>query len=149
MNRAILIGNLTKDPELRFTGSGIPVCTFTLAINRRFQNQQGQREADFIPIVVWRAQGESCAKYLRKGSKAAVCGTIQTRTYDGQDGTRRYVTEVIADEVQFLNTRAGGEEGPGGIPQEQYAPPPATAAGNTVPPPGLQSVELDDDELPF
>ena len=110
MNRAMLIGNLTKDPELRATGSGIAVCTFTLAVQRRFANRDSQtREADFIPIVVWRAQAENCAKYLHKGSQAAVCGSIQTRSYDAPDGSKRYVTEIVADEVQFLGKSDSGD----------------------------------------
>ena len=110
MNRAMLIGNLTKDPELRATGSGIAVCTFTLAVQRRFANRDSQtREADFIPIVVWRAQAENCAKYLHKGSQAAVCGSVQTRSYDAPDGSKRYVTEIVADEVQFLGKSDSGD----------------------------------------
>ena len=106
----MLIGNLTKDPELRATGSGIAVCTFTLAVQRRFANRDSQtREADFIPIVVWRAQAENCAKYLHKGSQAAVCGSVQTRSYDAPDGSKRYVTEIVADEVQFLGKSDSGD----------------------------------------
>jgi single-strand DNA-binding protein len=106
----MLIGRLTRDPELRATGSGISVCTFTIAVDRRFQNRDAQtREADFIPVVVWRAQAENCAKYLQKGSQAAICGSIQTRTYDAPDGSKRYVTEVVADEVQFLSRPNGND----------------------------------------
>lgn len=111
MNKCFLIGNLTKDPELKTTTSGTSVCNFTLAVTRRFSNQQGEREADFLPIVVWRAQAENCAKYLRKGSQVAVAGTIQTRNYEAQDGSRRYVTEIVGDEVKFLNRIAGREDG--------------------------------------
>lgn len=120
MNKCILIGNLTKDPELRTTAStGVSVCTFTIAVSRRFDNQKGEREADFIPIVVWRAQAENCAKYLRKGSQVAVSGSIQTRSYEAQDKTRRYVTEVIADEVKFLNRIANQGDRPSQGPGEQ------------------------------
>lgn len=104
MNKVFLIGNLTKDPELSTTPNGISYCKFTLAVTRRY-SKDGQRETDFLNIVVWRAQADNCAKYLKKGSKAAVSGSIQTRSYDGQDGTRRYVTEIAADEVQFLSTK--------------------------------------------
>lgn len=114
MNKAFLIGRLARDPELRTTPSGVSVCTFRLAISRRFANQQGVREADFINIVVWRAQGENCARYLTKGSQCAVSGSIQTRAYSAQDGSKRYVTEVVADEVQFLNRIAGREDGSAG-----------------------------------
>ncbi|ABQ23612.1 hypothetical protein CKR_P31 (plasmid) [Clostridium kluyveri NBRC 12016] len=102
MNRTVLIGRLTKDPELKFTPSnGTAVTTFTLAINRRF-SKDGQQEADFIPIVVWGKIAESSANYLTKGKLAGVAGRIQTRSYEAKDGTMRYVTEVVADEVQFL-----------------------------------------------
>lgn len=109
MNKVILIGNLTKDPELSTTNSGISVCRFTLAVPRRFQNAEGERETDFLNITVWRNQAENCSKYLRKGSKACVTGTIQTRSYDAQDGTKRYVTDIVADEVEFLSSRQNGE----------------------------------------
>ncbi len=109
MNKCILIGNLTKDPELRtLPSSGTAVANFTVAVSRRFANQQGEREVDFIPVVVWRAQAENCAKYLRKGSQVAVWGSIQTRSYEAQDKTRRYVTEIVADEVKFLSRPQGG-----------------------------------------
>lgn len=105
MNKVILIGNLTKDPELSTTNNGISYCKFTLAVSRNYI-RDGKRETDFLPIIVWRIQAENCAKYLRKGSKAAICGSIQTRNYEAADGTRRYVTEITADEVQFLSTRS-------------------------------------------
>ncbi|MHC1681358.1 MAG: single-stranded DNA-binding protein [Clostridiaceae bacterium] len=102
MNKIVLIGRLTKDPELKFTpGNGTAVATFTLAVDRRFQ-KDGQKEADFIPIVVWGKQAESTANYVSKGKLMGVSGRIQVRNYDAKDGTKRYVTEVVADEVQFL-----------------------------------------------
>ena len=104
MNKVFLIGTLTKDPELSSTTSGIKFCRFTLAVSRNY-SKDGKRETDFLPVVVWRAQADNCARYLKKGSRAAVCGSIQTRTYDAQDGSRRYVTEIAADEVQFLTTK--------------------------------------------
>lgn len=104
MNKVFLIGNLTKDPELSSTASGIKFCRFTLAVSRSY-SKDGKRETDFLPVVVWRAQADNCARYLKKGSRAAVCGSIQTRNYDAQDGSRRYVTEIAADEVQFLTTK--------------------------------------------
>ena len=110
MNKVILIGNLTKDPELTTTNSGISVCRFTLAVPRRFQNAEGERETDFLNITVWRNQAENCNKYLKKGSKASVVGTIQTRSYDAQDGTKRYVTDIVADEVEFLTSRQSTDE---------------------------------------
>ncbi len=102
MNKVFLIGRLAAGPELRTTQNGISVATFRLAVNRRRANQQGVHEADFINIVVWRALGENCARYLTKGSQCAVSGSIQTRAYSAQDGSKRYVTEVVADEVEFL-----------------------------------------------
>jgi len=135
MNKAILVGNLTRDPELRSTAGSIPVCTFTIAINRRFKNAQGEREADFIPIVTWRQQAEFCSKYLHKGSKVSVCGVIQTRTYDAQDGTKRYVTEVVADEVNNLSPMSQNGEGGYQATSPMSAPPPMKA--------------VEDDDLPF
>lgn len=122
MNKCILIGNLTKDPELRtLPNSGTSVANFTVAVSRRFANQQGEREVDFLPVVVWRAQAENCAKYLRKGSQVAVFGSIQTRSYEAQDKTRRYVTEIVADEVKFLSrpsaSRNEGQSPSGGSSQ--------------------------------
>ncbi|NYV64628.1 single-stranded DNA-binding protein [Bacillus sp. Gen3] len=105
MNRVVLVGRLTKDPDLRFTPSGAAVATFTLAVNRTFTNQQGEREADFINCVVWRKPAENVANFLKKGSLAGVDGKLQTRSYEGQDGKRVYVTEVVAESVQFLEPK--------------------------------------------
>lgn len=105
MNRVVLVGRLTKDPELRYTPSGAAVATFTLAVNRTFTNQQGEREADFINCVVWRKPAENVANFLKKGSLAGVDGRLQTRNYEGQDGKRVFITEVQAESVQFLEPR--------------------------------------------
>lgn len=105
MNKVFLIGNLARDPELRNTTNGIPVCTFSLAVSRRFKSANGTNETDFLNIVVWRGQAESCAKYLKKGSKAAVSGSIQNRNYE-VDGVKKYATDIVADEVQFLSNRS-------------------------------------------
>lgn len=105
LNRVVLVGRLTKDPDLRYTSSGIAVATFTLAVNRTYSNQQGEREADFINCVIWRKQAENVANFLKKGSLAGVDGRIQTRNYEGQDGRRVYVTEVLAESVQFLEPK--------------------------------------------
>jgi single-strand DNA-binding protein len=104
MNRVIIVGRLTKDPELRYLANGTPVCTFTLAVNRPFKNQNGEQEADFISVVVWRKPAENVANYLKKGSLAGVDGRLQTRSYEGQNG-RVFVTEVIADSVSFLDSK--------------------------------------------
>ncbi|MBS4196552.1 single-stranded DNA-binding protein [Lederbergia citri] len=120
MNRVVLVGRLTKDPDLRYTPNGVPVATFTLAVNRTFTNQQGEREADFINCVIWRKPAENVANYLKKGSLAGVDGRIQTRNYDGQDGKRVYVTEVLADSVQFLEPRNSSSQGRGDFAGNQY-----------------------------
>ena len=108
LNRIVLIGRLTRDPELRFTPNGRAVCSFTLAVDRPFTNQEGNREADFINIVVWNKPAENCAQYLGKGKLAAVDGRLQIRSYDGNDGQRRWVTEVIAEQVRFLSPKGEG-----------------------------------------
>lgn len=109
MNKVMLIGNLTRDPELRTTSSGTSVCTFSIAVNRNFTNAAGEREADFINITVWRGLAENCAKYLTKGRKVAVAGSLQSRTYDDKDGNKRTVLDVVADEVDFLSTKNDGQ----------------------------------------
>ncbi|AGR47535.2 single-stranded DNA binding protein [Brevibacillus phage Abouo] len=105
MNRVILIGNLARDVEMKYTTNGVPVATFTLAVNRRVQN--GHNEADFINIVVWRQLADLCANYLSKGKKCALEGRLQVRSYDDQDGKKRFVTEVVAENVQFLSSKDG------------------------------------------
>lgn len=134
MNKVVLIGRLTRDPELRFTaGNGTAVTTFTLAVDRKYKNKEGQREADFIPIVVWSKLAEVIANYVTKGRLIAISGRIQTRTYEGNDGQKKYVTEVVADDFQFLEKRDGnapsapkpvsGETPAGGnLPDEDFFP---------------------------
>ena len=109
MNKAFLIGRLVRDPELRYTGSNIAVATFSLAVNRNFAGANGERETDFINIVVWRKQAENVKNYITQGSQVAIDGRIQTRSYDDKDGQKKYVTEVVADNVQFLDTKASRE----------------------------------------
>ena len=104
MNKAIIIGRMVRDPEMRTTQNGLANTTFTLAVNRPFSNQEGEKEADFINCVAWRKQAENIAKYCVKGSQVAVEGRIQTRSYDAQDGSKRYVTEVIVENCTFLST---------------------------------------------
>jgi len=111
LNRVILIGRLTKDPELRYTPNGVAVASFTLAVDRNYKNANGERETDFIPCVVYRQLAELCANYLAKGKLAAVEGRLQIRSYDGQDGQRRWITEVVADNVRFLSPKEGGGSG--------------------------------------
>jgi len=114
MNKAILMGRLTRDPELRTTQSQIPVATFTLAVDRRFKSASGEKQADFIPIVAWRQQAEFASKYFRKGSRMVVVGSIQTRSWDDAEGKRHSVTEVVADEIYFGDSRpqGGADNGP-------------------------------------
>ncbi len=111
MNKVILIGNLTKDPEITTTNSGVSVCRFTLAVQRKFRNENGEYEADFLNIVVWRELAELTHKYLSKGKKVAVVGRIQTRSYDASDGTKRYSTDIVADEVEFISAKGSDDEG--------------------------------------
>jgi len=105
LNRVVLIGRLTKDPELRYTPNGVAVASFTLAVDRNYKNAQGEKETDFIPCVVFRQLAELCANYLAKGRLAAVDGRIQVRSFDGQDGQRRWVTEVLGENVRFLSPK--------------------------------------------
>ncbi|MGI6649455.1 MAG: single-stranded DNA-binding protein [Bacillota bacterium] len=108
LNRVILIGRLTRDPEMRFTTSGIPVTTFSLAVDRSYTNKQGERETDFIDIVAWRQLGELCANYLSKGRLAAVEGRLEIQSYETQDGQKRRVARVVAQNVQFLSPKDSG-----------------------------------------
>lgn len=151
LNKVILIGRLTKDPELKSTPSGVSVATFTLAVDRSFTNQQGEREADFIPVVVWRSLADTVGKYLNKGRLVAVSGRIQTRSYDTPEGQKRYITEVVADEVQFLERNpnaAGTPDQRGGYPQPSYNPG-AGAGRSGFDTGGFKPLEAEDDELPF
>ncbi|MBN2026067.1 MAG: single-stranded DNA-binding protein [Actinobacteria bacterium] len=111
LNNVVLIGNLTRDPELRYTPSGLPVATLRLAVNRSFTNQQGEIETDFFNVVVWRNQAEKCAEYLSKGRQVAVTGRLQSRSWEGNDGQKRSTIEVVADRVVFLGRRDRHEDG--------------------------------------
>lgn len=114
LNKVVLIGRLTRDPEKRYTPSGIAVTRFTLAVDRNFTNQQGEREADFIPITTWRNLAENCGKYLAKGRLVAVSGRIQTGSYETPEGQRRYTTDVVADDVRFLERMEARSDSGGG-----------------------------------
>lgn len=161
MNKVFLIGRLTRDPELRYTGNNTPVASFTLAVNRPFSNQAGEREADFIPIVVWRKQAENVKNYLAQGSQAAVEGRIQVRSYDDQSGQKRYVTEVVADNVEFLGSKSSGNNSNNSSSNSHSAVGPTPYDfGDTKEPKGTDvnsnpfadfgaSIEISDDELPF
>lgn len=132
MNKVILIGNLTKDPELSETSSGVAFCKFGIAVNRPFANADGDRETDFFNITTWRGQAEICAKYLAKGKKVCVIGSIQNRSYEDKDGNKRTATDIIASEIEFLSARSDDEEKPGKKDEEK---------------PKLEP--CDDDDLPF
>jgi single-strand DNA-binding protein len=138
MNRVVLVGRLTKDPDLKYTPNGVPVATFTLAVNRPF-NTNGEQEADFINVVVWRKPAENAANFLKKGSLAGVDGRIQTRNYEGQDGKRVYVTEVQAESVQFLEPK-GEKKQQEEAPQTKVSEDPFQGNG---------SIDIDDSDLPF
>lgn len=141
MNKVILIGNLAADPESRTTQSGVQQCTLRLAVQRRFANQQGQREADFFNVICWRQTAEFAARYLSKGRKIAVEGSIQNRSYTAQDGSKRYVTEINAEHIESLDRAP------------ETAPQPAVQAPKAEPPKQMRADEFielpDDDELPF
>lgn len=140
MNKCILVGNLTRDPEHSTTANGISVCRFSIAVNRSYTSSNGEREADFINIVTWRGLADNCGKFLFKGSKVAVCGAIQTRNYEDRDGNKRYATEVVADDVEFLSPRGEG----GAAPVREAAP--AARQSKQV----LELEPIDDpDQLPF
>ncbi len=142
MNKVILIGNLANDPEHFTTQSGLERSTFRLAVQRKYANAQGVREADFLTVVAWRRTAEFCNSYLTKGRKIAVEGSIQTRSYDAQDGTKRYVTEIIADSVEALGAAKAQDPGP----EEPPAPPEQQRMDVQR---GGDFEEVDDDELPF
>lgn len=137
INRVILVGRLTKDPEYRQTPNGVSVATFTLAVNRSFTNSKGEREADFINVVVFRKQAENVSKYLSKGLLAGVDGRIQSRNYENNEGRRVFVTEVVADNVQFLEPKNNNQS-----LQQGQAP-----ANNN--PFSNNNADIDTDDLPF
>ncbi|MGY4789165.1 single-stranded DNA-binding protein [Pediococcus pentosaceus] len=174
INRTVLVGRLTRDPELRYTGSGAAVVTFTVAVNRQFTNSQGEREADFINCVMWRKAAENFANFTRKGSLVGIDGRIQTRSYENQQGQRVYVTEVVAENFSLLESRSSSERRQGGennFGNNQSAPSQQpTSSGNpfdggqsnnsSAQQPnnsnpndpfanGGQSIDISDDDLPF
>ena len=112
MVKVWLTGNLTKDPELTKTANGISVCKFSVAVQRKYANADGEKEVDFLNIVAWRGLADNCNKYLRKGNKCGVVGSIQTRSYDANDGTKKYLTEIIAEEIEFLSPKTENENKP-------------------------------------
>lgn len=146
MNKAYLIGNLTRDPETRTTQSGASVCNFSIAVNRRMKSD-GQQETDFFNIVAWRSLGDLCAKYLSKGKKCAVFGRIETRTYEAQDGSKRTAFEIVADEVEFLSPAGQGtNQARNAAPVEGAY---TTAVNKTPDNPQEGFTQVDSEELPF
>lgn len=167
INRVVLVGRLTRDPELRSTGSGISVASFTMAVNRQFTNAQGERQADFVNCVIWRKAAENFVNFTDKGSLVAVEGRLQTRSYDNAEGQRVFVTEVVVDNFSLLESKSQADarrrEGGGGFNQNQSAPSsnysaqsnnqnqtnndnhaftdPFADSGNTI--------DISDDDLPF
>lgn len=143
MNRTILVGRLTKDPDLRYTPNGVAVANFTVAVNRPFKNE-GEQQADFINCVVWRAPAENLAKYMKKGSQIGVDGRIQTRSFEGQDGKTVYITEVVADSVQFLESKGSNNQTNNQSNNQQ------SSKANEDPFKGNgEPIDISDDDLPF
>lgn len=162
LNRVVLVGRLTKDPELKYTPSGVAVANFTLAVNRPFTNQSGEREADFINVVVWRRQAENAANFLKKGNLAGVDGRVQTRNYDNNQGQRVFVTEVMAESVQFLEPKNAGNgsnsNGSGSYDQRQGQGQQNRSQGHSGGSGGYRDdpfandgrpIDISDDDLPF
>lgn len=147
MNKTILLGNLGKDPELTTTNNGISVCKFSLAVQRKFANAEGNREVDFINIEAWRNLAETCHKYLKKGSKCVIVGRIQTNSYEAQDGSKRYSTVVVADEIEFISTPKDSNNTNETNKKESLRQK-LEQASITDYPEGLTPIE-DDDSLPF
>ena len=135
MNKVILVGNLTRDPELTETPTGVAVCRFAIAVSREYANADGTRETDFFNITVWRGRAENCGKYLKKGNKVAIVGSLQNRSYEDKDGIKRNVTDVIANEVEFLTPKsAQGEDEVPVVSSRRERP---------------QLEAIDDNQLPF
>lgn len=138
MNKVILIGNLTRDPELSETNSGIAVCRFGLAVNRQYSSSDGERETDFFQVTAWRGTGENVARYCKKGHKVAVVGSIQMRNYEDREGVKRTAVDIVAQDVEFLTQKARDEDG-------RYDEPPQRNGGRK---PQLEAFD-DDGDIPF
>ena len=144
MNRVILVGRLTKDPELRSTASGTPVCSFTVACDRRFVKQGEERKADFLNCIAWQKSAEAIAQYFHKGDRIALEGSLQTRSWDGEDGRRHYVTEVVVDQWELAQSKSEGGKVPPGAAKFPESKPGETLSGDLD---GFMPIE--DDSLPF
>ena len=164
LNRVVLVGRLTKDPDLRYTPNGVAVANFTIAVNRPFSNKQGEQDADFINCVVWRRAAENLANFMNKGSQVGVDGRLQTRSFENQEGKRIFVTEVVADSVQFLESKGssqgGGNRGGSGYQPNQNQQPSGNNFGSNNNNNNQQRnddpfadqgepIDISDDDLPF
>ena len=134
MNKVILIGNLTREPELTETPSGVAVCRFSIAVSREYANADGERETDFFNITVWRNKAENCGKYLKKGNKVAVCGSLQNRSYEDKDGIKRTVTDIIASDVEFLTPKQSSSDDEVVVARKERR---------------AELTQIDDNQLPF
>ena len=134
MNKVILVGNLTRDPELTETPTGVAVCRFSIAVSRDYANSEGTRETDFFNITVWRGRAEVCGKYLKKGNKVAIVGSLQTRSYEDKDGIKRNVTDIVANEVEFLTPKGTASDEEEVVSSRRERP---------------QLEAIDDNQLPF
>lgn len=143
MNRVVLVGRLARDPELRTTPSGVSVCNFTVACDRRY-TQNGERQADFINCIAWRQSGEFVSRYFTKGNRIALEGSIQTRSWDDQNGNKRYATEVVVDHVEFAQSKGEGGFAPQGMPSAAPVAAPSAPSGDID---GFMPIEEED--LPF
>lgn len=164
INNVVLIGRLTKDPELRYTPAGIPMARFTIAVNRPFTNQAGDKEADFIGCIAWRKQAENLSNFMKKGNLIGVTGRIQTGSFEGQDGKRVYTVDVIADAIQFLEPKGNGQAPPQQQQPPQQQPQQQPPPQQQQPPKNQQNytrmdddpfanskgpIEVSEDDLPF
>ena len=147
MNKVILMGRLTRNPELRQTTSGIPVCSFSIAVNRRFA-KDGQQNADFINCTAWRQQAEFICKYFQQGSMIAIVGSLQSRSWDNQEGKRQYSTDVIVEEVHFTGSKRESQSDSSGNDMSQPMPAADSALGD-IDSMGFQTIEGSEDDLPF
>ncbi len=144
MNKVILIGRLTRDPEVKTTQNQIEVCSFTVAVDRRFKSSSGEKQADFINCVAWRQQAKLLGQYFQKGSRLGIVGTLQTRTYEDKDKKTVYVTEVVVDEIEFVDSK---KDGTGSAPQAEV--PTATTPSGFPDPAMSDPLAFDDTDLPF
>lgn len=149
INNVVLVGRLTRDPELKYTGNNIAVASFSLAVNRNFKDANGEREADFINCVIWRQQAENLANWAKKGVLIGITGRIQTRSYENQQGQRVYVTEVVAENFQMLESRAAREGGSGNGGYNQQPQTPSNSRGGGAPFGNSTPMDIQDSDLPF